>query len=95
MNKTDSQNNLILNHLLSGKSITSWDSIQLFRCTRLSARIWDLRHKGYRIEEVDTELNGKRFARYFLATEQEEAVAQNNLAQETAINFKATQMAFM
>ena len=32
--------------LLDGRSITSWDAIMMFSCTRLSARIHDLREQG-------------------------------------------------
>jgi orotate phosphoribosyltransferase-like protein len=92
-----SQENQILEYLKTGKSITPLDALKLFGCFRLGARIWDLKKKGYHIEEVDTHINGKTFARYYLATEQEEAIANNNQAQETAINYKAIgkQLAFV
>jgi hypothetical protein len=83
-----SQEDSILDYLKTGKSITPIDALNMFGCFRLGARIFDLKKKGYHIEEMDTELNGKRFARYFLASEQEEIIANNNLAQETAINLK-------
>jgi hypothetical protein len=83
-----SQEQQILEYLRTGKSITPIDALKMFGCFRLGARIWDLRHKGHRIEEIDAHINGKTFARYFLATEQEEAVANANLAQETRINLK-------
>jgi hypothetical protein len=43
----------------------------MFRCTRLAARIADLKDEGYRIETTmeTSDLNGKRFARYFLLGE--------------------------
>lgn len=94
-----SQKSQILEYLQTGKSITPMDALKLFGCFRLSGRIYDLKKKGYRIEEIDTHINGKTFARYFLATEQEEAIANNNLAQEEKINRQAFenkgQMAFM
>ena len=51
--------------------ISSWEAIRMFRCTRLAARISDLKHEGYRIETTmeTSDLNGKRFARYFLLGE--------------------------
>ena len=45
MTKTD----MVRNHLEENKSITSWDAIQLYRTTRLSAIIYNLRHKGMNI----------------------------------------------
>ena len=32
-------------HLMSGKSITSWEAIQLYGCTRLSAVIFELKNR--------------------------------------------------
>jgi len=84
-----SQEQLILEYLRTGKSITPLDALRLFGCMRLSGRIFDLKKKGHRIEEMDTEVNGKRFARYFLASELEETVANHNLTMETVINMKA------
>lgn len=86
-----SQEQAILDYLKTGKSITQLDALKMFGCFRLGARIWDLRKKGYRIEEVDTHINGKTFARYFLASEEEQTIAQNNLAAETQINLKAVE----
>lgn len=40
---------LILNHMKKYGSITSKEAFELFGCTRLSARIYDLRDKGYQI----------------------------------------------
>jgi len=84
-----SQEDRILEYLKTGKSITPIDALNMFGCFRLGARVFSLKKKGYRIEEMDTHINGKTFARYFLAEENEEAIANNNLAQETAINRKA------
>ena len=39
----------ILNHLKKHKFITSWEAIQEYRITRLSARIYELREKGHKI----------------------------------------------
>jgi len=84
-----SQEDRILEYLKTGKSISPIEALQKFGSFRLGARIYSLKKKGYRIEEIDTHINGKTFARYFLAEENEEAIANNNLAQETAINRKA------
>lgn len=53
-----SQVKLIAEHLLKYGSISSIEAIELFGCTRLSARIWDLRHEGWPItSEVATTKN--------------------------------------
>lgn len=41
---TDSQNYMILKHLIEQGSISSYESFELYGITRLSARIHDLRH---------------------------------------------------
>lgn len=58
----------ILKHLREHRHITSWEAIQLYHITRLSAKIYDLRQMGYRIEG-NTEHNdetGTNYKRYFL-----------------------------
>lgn len=45
MNKTQK----VIEHLKKNKSITSWDAIQLYRATRLSAIIFNLRKRGMNI----------------------------------------------
>ena len=41
----------ILNFLRNtGEGLSSWEAIQHFRCTRLAARIADLKDDGFRIE---------------------------------------------
>ena len=64
MSKT--QENQILNHLKKHKFITSWEAIQEYRITRLSARIYELREKGYQITTKNITENGKTFAEYSL-----------------------------
>ena len=64
MSKT--QENQILNHLKKHKFITSWEAIQEYRITRLSARIYELREKGHQIITKNITENGKRFAEYSL-----------------------------
>lgn len=61
----------ILDHLRKHGSITSWEAIQRFRCTRLSGRIFDLRKRGYVIsatteESVNAEGEKTRYSRYRL-----------------------------
>lgn len=52
MNKTKA----ILNHLLEYGNITSWEAIQQYGATRLSAIIFNLRHK-YNLNIVNETIN--------------------------------------
>ena len=54
-------------HLMSGKSITSWEAIQLYGCTRLSAVIFELKNRhGLTISsELITE-DGVHYSKYSL-----------------------------
>jgi len=61
-----SQNDRILEALKAGAKITPMDALQRFGCLRLSARIKDLRVRGYRIVNEWRSENGKRFAEYKL-----------------------------
>lgn len=45
----------IKEHLESGKTITSMEAIKLYGCTRLSAKIFQLRKMGYEIDSIPTE----------------------------------------
>ena len=61
----------ILEHLRKYPWITSKDAFELYGITRLSARIKDLRDKGYDIETVMVEATTRfgescRYARYVL-----------------------------
>ena len=61
----------ILTYLQEHGSITSWEAIQHFRCTRLSGRIYDLRKRGFDItatteESVNADGEKVRYSRYRL-----------------------------
>lgn len=65
------QTQVILDVLKSGDSISSLEAFQEFGITRLSAIIFRLRRRGYRIigkdEETTNRFGGKvTFTRYFL-----------------------------
>ena len=47
-----SQAQFILEALQTGKSITPMDALNRWGCFRLGARVYDLRRKGYEIENV-------------------------------------------
>jgi len=49
MTKTDK----VIFHLQSGKTISSMEAFQMFNATRLSAIIFELRRKGYVIENIN------------------------------------------
>lgn len=66
-----SQINDILYHLKSGKPITSMQAYELYGCTRLPSRIFDLREMGYNItsitrKEINRYGNVSSFAEYRL-----------------------------
>lgn len=63
--------NQVLNHLKFYRSITSWEAIQQYGATRLSAIIFNLRKAGYNIDtqtELTKDRNGNTcsYARYIL-----------------------------
>ena len=70
--KIESQNKQIKAWLESGKSLTPLEAINLFNSLRLGARVFDLKNDyGMNIKTEMVEANGKRFARYSLAREEE------------------------
>ena len=68
MRTNDTQANAILKHMQDGNGITPMDALELCGCFRLSARIADLKKRGYEIitEKVKVD-GGKYVARYHLA----------------------------
>ena len=67
MNKT----NAIQLHLIENGNITSWEAIQLYGATRLSAIIFNLRKRGMNIDTVRIEFTDRygskaHFAKYVL-----------------------------
>jgi|GEM_PF-1954231 len=73
---TRSQKAQILDYMLSGRSISHFDAEEKFNCSRIAARINDLRNDGYdvRTETVKNKASGKRFARYYLPKEEIERI---------------------
>lgn len=53
MVRDNTQTKAILEHLLSGRELTSMQAIELFGATRLSGIIYYLRNKGYIIKRRD------------------------------------------
>jgi len=62
----ESQNKMLLNHLMRGWTVTPIDAMELFGILRLGARIWDLRKKGYSITTTLVKDGNKRYASYKL-----------------------------
>ena len=61
------QTERILAHLLAGSSITALEALGRYSCSRLAARIGDIRALGYHVHaEVVTLDNAKRVAQYRL-----------------------------
>ena len=57
----------ILSHLLAGGSITALEALDLYNCSRLAARIGDIRAMGYSVHSEMVAIDsGKRVARYRL-----------------------------
>lgn len=66
---------LVLQHLLNNDGITSWQAIELYGATRLSAIIFCLKKDKWNIqdvwlEEYDRYGNKTRFKKYFLGNPQ-------------------------
>ena len=53
-------------HLMTGATITIWDSIRLYRITSLAPRVHDLRGEGMLIQSEMVKHNNKWFAVYWL-----------------------------
>lgn len=69
MNKTQA----VLDYMKENRKITSWDAIMMFKATRLSAIIFNLRKRGYHITSVEKNTNdGTRFVEYVLVSKPEE-----------------------
>lgn len=65
-NSFETKMKMVSNHLVKHGSITSWEAINKFRATRLSAIIFILKERGWLFRTV-LELHKKsRFARYHL-----------------------------
>lgn len=70
--KVESQNKQIKAWLESGKSLTPLEALKMFNSFRLGARVFNLKNDyGMNIKTEIVKENGKRFARYSLAREEE------------------------
>jgi hypothetical protein len=67
------QCDMILDHLKRHKDITTMDAFMMYGVTRLSARIWDLRHDGYNISSEQTTQKNRYGVKVTFATYRLEA----------------------
>ena len=66
------QEELILTHLKSGRSITPLEALELYGCFRLASRISDLKKKyPLKIEKTMVGNNGKKFASYSIGIKED------------------------
>ena len=70
------QKQIILEHFLKYKSLTSWDSIRLYGDTRLSDKIYQLKKDGYKFSGewiISKNRFGEKvkFKKYILINEEE------------------------
>lgn len=67
MSSTTTQAMQILAYLKTGRSLTQLDAYDRFDCTRLGARIFDLKQDGHNITSERVQVpSGKRVASYTL-----------------------------
>lgn len=70
----NSRQQMVLNHLLTGRSLTQGEAILLGYGTRLAAKIHRLKGKGYKICTVmKYDINDIPYAKYSLVTTQRAA----------------------
>lgn len=75
MTNFDTKIGNVLNHLKKYGNISSWEAITLYKATRLSAIIYDLKEKGYEFKTITEENDetGSRYARYYLISQKDVA----------------------
>lgn len=59
------QNETILNHMMTGRSISPLEALGLYGVFRLAARVFDLKQMGVDIQtRTKVDINGKQYAEY-------------------------------
>ena len=53
-------------HLMSGATISKWDSYERYQITCLAQRVYDLRRADVQIQGKSVTKNGKRFELYWI-----------------------------
>ena len=59
---------IILNHMLAGKSLSTLEACDLYSITCFLQRVSELRDQGVLIQDEWVKSNGKRFKRYWIDT---------------------------
>ncbi|WP_201571959.1 helix-turn-helix domain-containing protein [Psychrobacter nivimaris] len=57
---------IILNHLLAGKTLSTYEAYDLYNITCFLQRVSELRDQGVTIQDEWVKNNGKRFKRYWI-----------------------------
>jgi hypothetical protein len=67
------QNDTLLNHMLTGRSISPLEALGLYGVFRLAARVFELKGMGVDIQKVTkVDINGKQYAEYSINPNEEE-----------------------
>jgi hypothetical protein len=67
------QNEALLNHLMTGRSISPLEALGLYGVFRLAARVFELKDMGVNIQKnTKVDINGKQYAEYFVNSTDEE-----------------------
>ena len=67
------QNNTLLNHMMTGRSISPLEALGLYGVFRLAARMFELKGMGVDIQKVTkVDINGKQYAEYSINPNEEE-----------------------
>ena len=66
------QNNTLLNHMMTGRSISPLEALGLYGVFRLAARMFELKGMGVDIQKVTkVDINGKQYAEYSINPNEE------------------------
>lgn len=63
---TATQTDTIRAHLMTGATISKWDSYERYQITCLAQRVHELRRAGVKIQGKSVTENGKRFELYWI-----------------------------
>jgi hypothetical protein len=67
------QNDTLLNHMMTGRSISPLEALGLYGVFRLAARVFELKGMGVDIQKVTkVDINGKQYAEYSINPNEEE-----------------------
>jgi hypothetical protein len=66
------QNEAVLNHLMTGRSLSPLEALGLYGVFRLAARVFELKDMGVDIRKVTkVDINGKQYAEYYVSEEED------------------------